>query len=512
MNDELFQFMPLGVESKGLPVESVRIQKHQIPDKQHIDSDYLTKAFAYKFKLPTDYPTYRILDENSARNIEIRSKNYANIYGFDTNNPIWNIQCDADDKRCARYITKFYGNVLGNNSIIKNGVFGNAWNMPQNIVDAGGLELFNVFNNSQFTTDTQVRNFYKNQPDIDYSILQPGDIVGINYPTSSYQQEAVETGTTYNTHVGLVSDVKNGIPIITHNFGVFGVQKEPADKLKAHGKITVAVRPKDNKTSFVSTPSIQSDITLPQEYMTSEMQEFINSAEGSKNLMKELFPNSNPDIVMNLLLGVLKRETNFMQNKVSDQKSLKSKLMQYAKNKYRNYKGLTDETKSSNLTKFKLSTLNSQARQLLGIIQPADLEIPSNAAKAGMYILSRNYDYLKRLQNKYPELGITDDDINAAVISSYNQGMNKYWHLGFDPNTGEAKPEELEQLRYFTDPNNKIWDITATNYKYLNYLGLGKLGDFLYKSFENPHVPYIASGLESQKLINKKLNTDQVKN
>lgn len=420
----------------------------------------------------------------------------------------WDNECPADDIHCARWVTKKYESVVGNKAAIPHGVVSNAWQMPMNVVEKGGKEIYNIYRNQEKPKNTKqlkklVNKQLEKQP-LDLTTLLPGDIVGINFPNSTHFREALKDGTTYNTHVGMVTSINSdGVPIVTHNMGnLGGVRKEPADNLGFSSNITVAVRPKGGGiTPIVVTPK-KSSIYLPKEYQTEEMQQFLNAAEGSLPVMKELFPNADPEIVRNILVSVLKRETNFMTNKVSDQ-GIRGKLKEFAKEWYRQYEGLDNTTKSSNLTKFKLSTLDNQARLMLGITKPEDLEIPHNAAVAGMYILCRNYDYLKRLQQQYPDLGITDEDIKYATISSYNQGMGKYYHLGFDPKTGQKRPQELKRLRYYADPNNKIWDISATDYRHFRRLGLEDFGDFLYRKNEEPHIPYIAAALEAEKLISR---------
>lgn len=213
---------------------------------------------------------------------------------------------------------------------------------------------------------------------------------------------------------------------------------------------------------------------------------------------------------MKAAIGVQKRETNFMNNRVSDQidnmewYDYLNPTSPYYSNKVRKaaryLAGKNEETQSSNMSKFKLSSLNRDERRLLGINTVEDLENPEKAGIASLYTLAKNYDYFRRLQKAYPKLGITDDDIMSLTILSYNQGMGRLYDIGFDRKTGRAIPEELESIRAMSRRDTKVKDINSTNFKHFKTLGMKGVGEFLYnlQSEESQYyTPYISSGLSA---------------
>ena len=183
-----------------------------------------------------------------------------------------------------------------------------------------------------------------------------------------------------------------------------------------------------------------------------------------------------------------------MTNKVSDQ----GKIQQLENDIVEKIKG--PETKSTNTSKMKLASLSINERAFLGIKTKDDLEDPKKAGLAAELYLAKNYDYFKRLQKEYPELGITDEDIINATILSYNQGMGKLYTLGFDKE-GKANPNQLIELRKLADKDTKIKDVSSTKYRFL-----GKLGELLYDKLEDPFQPYISSARQAmeENIINAK--------
>jgi peptidoglycan hydrolase-like protein with peptidoglycan-binding domain len=74
------------------------------------------------------------------------------------------------------------------------------------------------------------------------SKLTPGSIVGIFWPPSSFHETALYESAQekryapFNTHVGIVIAVKDGVPIILHEFGGAGMA-EPYDNLSSSAEI-----------------------------------------------------------------------------------------------------------------------------------------------------------------------------------------------------------------------------------------------------------------------------------
>lgn len=280
-------------------------------------------------------------------------------------------------------------------------------------------------------------------------------------------------------------------------------------------------KPKDSNLFSWFNPKVEEIIYDPKkesynispEKQNDNFTAYAQSVAGASDAIHRIFPEVNMDDVQKLSLGVVKAETNYMNNTLDKQgivSQIKQKLGDLWKynrhylNPFLQKIGVdpfvkqTIENKSSNLTKFKLSNLNQTERNLLGIYSYEDLNNPYKAGLASEYLLAKNYDYFQRLQKKYPSLGITDKDIHDLTALSYNQGMSKLYHIGFDPKTGKIAPEELEAIRNMAKPGARIKDYTSTNYKYLGET----LGNFLYNiEFPTGHPTYISK-------VNKAINTD----
>lgn len=392
--------------------------------------------------------------------------------------------------------------------------------MPQNVVDAGGKWIYNIYDDSfneikdTKTLKAKTQEALKANP-IDYSILKKGDIIGIYMPSSNMHRTALKEGTTKNTHVGIVTGFdEDGMPIIEHN--IHGVHKKDranhlTGSILGSPKIATVTRPKTSQGDIkeMKYSLKQSPFIVSEEYQNDDLTAYANSMAGAANTIKYIYPNANMEDVQEIALGVLKRETNFMTNKKTDQDKI-SQTIDYLGDKWKynrhylngiielfggqGYARQNEENKSSNLAKFKLAALSNDERNLLGIHNKKDLENPIKAGLAAEYYLAKNYDYFKRLQQTYPDLNISDDDIKYLTILSYNQGMNKLYHIGFDPKTGEARPEELKKIRDMAKKDAKIKDYTSTNYKYLGEA----IGEFLYdKEFKQGHTPYISGTLNA---------------
>ena len=349
--------------------------------------------------------------------------------------------------------------------------------MPTNVVKAGGEMIYNIYDKSfdnvkdVSTLKKLTQEKLKENP-LDVKSLAVGDVVGIYMPNSPVHKTALEEGTTKNTHVGIVTGIdKNGIPIVEHN--IHGLHKtDKASDLR----IAVAARPKE---SGVEVKQLHWDLKDSKFKLNAahpkEMDTYMRSLSGLTDIIHTIYPNVNTDDLQQMAIGILKRETNYMT------RPNKGKLQAVA----RFFKDET--TNSSELVKMKYNALTPTERDLIGIKEPKDLNDPKKAAAGVMFLLSRNYDYMQRLSEKYPDLGITKDDVVNATVLSYNQGMSKLRTLGFD-NEGVKDLQEILELRRLSNPETKIKDVTSTNYKYL-----GQLGSWLYDKFEDPYTPYVAS-------------------
>ena len=403
---------------------------------------------------------------------------------------------------CAEWVYNKVMDATGQNY----GVYGDAWKMPKNIVDNGGTEIYNIYDSS-FNKVKDVNSLKKKTKEaisknpFDVRTLQVGDVVGIYMPSSNMHETAMKEGSTFNTHIGIVTGFNSkGIPIIEHNIH----RKHHKDlatnitgSLEGKPQITTVTRPayEEMHTPF-STDSIESKYTNKSD--AQPFKDFANSVAGSKELLSKVFSNIDAEEVERITLAVQGRETGFMKNRSSDQKGI-SGVKESAKKFYRDSIAKKDPmTVSSNLAKTKLSSFTAQERNLLNIHKPSDLEDPKLAGRAAAYLIAKNYDYFVRLKNKYPNLGITMDDVRYLTELSYNQGMRKLKNIGFKD--GVKALEELGAIRKMADANAKVKDISATNYSHL-----GLLGKFIYDTFGEGHTPYISAAEKyRQKLIETK--------
>lgn len=405
--------------------------------------------------------------------------------------------------QCAAWVSKKFDSVVGNTK--QNGVYGNAWTMLKNIEDSGGTMIFNIYDSPEFDnvkTPKELRNktnISLSEAAPDYSQLMAGDIVGIYIPTSSHMTDALEAGTTYNTHVGMVVGEEDGVPIIEHN--ILGkVRRERIDRLTGSigGKpmVTVAARPKNTVSVHGTLPfddSIKSDLEVEIPLHDKEgndrgtrrinnplFSQYKDALAQSRSAFKELYPDVDGDFIEKAAIAILGRETFFMEHKQSDYRKIKDNpgsLRDFISSQVRKTSVTLlrePEIQSRDLTKMKYSSVPSYIRRAIGLESPEQLDTnPTLAGRAVYAVLARNYDYFKRLSEEYPEFGLTKTDIENATIQSYNSGMGSGlgYSLGFDENSGDFDASEIELLRKRGTKGYKEKDPSSTNYPYLGKLG-----------------------------------------
>lgn len=462
---------------------------------KQISDSIVSKLFNTYHYDENNLPYFGPYELNELNNTDINNViNNTDLYNSDDqyDYSVWNNGTPKTGKGCASWVRRKYASVTGGNGYDK-GVGGDAWTMPMNIVNNGGEMIYNIYDTDSFN-NIKTRKDWQNATEsemaknpLDLNKLNVGDVVGIYLPTSPAFEKALKNGTTKNTHVGIITGFdEDGMPIVEHD--------EEGKHLRQRAEelpITVVSRPIDNGVyrKPIEWESTTPTYTLNGVQENDNMYEYMSSAAGFKPIIQKLYPNINPDEIEKIAIAVLGRETNFMNN------TNKGNLQEIG----RLFKD--EEDKSSYLTKFKLKNLSPAERHLIGINNNKDLEDPKKAAAASMLYLSKNYDYFKRLQNKFP-IGITDDDIDNLTILSYNQGMNKLKNIGFIPaseNRSMLAPWELQEIRNLAQPDAKIMDVTSTNYKYLPF------GEDIYNLLEQPYTPYISA---AKNVINNKLITN----
>ena len=402
------------------------------------------------------------------RTINAYKKSLLNKHGFDVK---FSDNDDIDD--CAKFVRKRFDQAVGETR--RNGVNGNAWTMIGNILDHGGQSLYNIYNNDlmkEAKSPNDVARLTKqltNEKAPDFNQVDVGDVIGIYIPGSTHMQEAIDTGTTKNTHVGVVVSIENGTPIVEHKVG----GKVRRDKINNLGGaklgrpiITAIVRPSisEQVEDSISINNKKSDLKIPDKWKNDQLNEYMESLSGMKQVSQSLFKYNNPDFIEKAAIGILGRETFFMNRKQSDvAKNIKhpgSMVMANARKIV--HKMSQRESISGDLTKFKFNSIPENYRKAIGLVDPEQLNNdPSVAARAVYIYLSRAYDFYKRYAKINPHLGMTEEDIENATIDSYNKGI-KY--------TGVSK-KYIEKLRYESNPEHKVKSIASTNYSKVGKFG-----------------------------------------
>ena len=158
------------------------------------------------------------------RGIKIDWSNYEGRNFWRPNNSKW------PKDGCATFPIIVYGKQEKNPD--KNIIDGNAWEISNNIVYDGGIEVYNAFKDvkldSSKTKNIEIRDYLKNilkNKQVNPVKLKVGDIVNIYYPWSDNYSKAYPVALKYQktgkiampvTHVGIVTE-KNGNLYITHN-------------------------------------------------------------------------------------------------------------------------------------------------------------------------------------------------------------------------------------------------------------------------------------------------------
>lgn len=407
--------------------------------------------------------------------------------------------------QCAAWVSKKYDRTVGKTK--QNGVYGNAWNMLKNIEDAGGQMIFNLYDAPEFEDITTPRQLNQRTQEalgnhsLDFSQLAPGDIVGIYIPSSPHMKDTIEGGTTYNTHVGMVVDIEDGVPVVEHN--ILGkVRRERIDKLtgalRGKPQVTVAARPKHSvavadvlpfDTSIKSSLKMEvpvydkngNDTGRKREISNPQFNEYKDALASSKKMFKDIYPDVDSDFIEKAAISILGRETYFMEHKQSDYRKIDgnpggvgSFLSAWLRRAGYRVKKVHPEKQSRDLTKMKFSSVPDMFRKAIGLETPEQLDNdPTVAGRAAYAILARNYDYFQRLAKEYPELGLTKTDIENATIQSYNTGMKSGmgYSLGFNKETGQLDMSEIELLRRRGTEGYKEIDPSSTNWPHVTDFG-----------------------------------------
>ena len=360
---------------------------------------------------------------------------------------------------CAEYVssvTRPYGWVIGD-----------AWEMKNNIESNGGVIKYNIYEDGRFSNVKNVQQLknvteqVKKNNKASSDMFQIGDVVGLYNKSSNMHPTALKDGRgTYNTHVGVVTDIKDGKPVISHNI---------------HGKLHHDAFDKLS-IGWIGSPASKIGQYKPKKEPNT-LDEKINVY--SKDLTEILAPGLDNKVLAENIKGILRLETGLGANKPSDSDISRTKVQRFILGEP------TDESKiSRGIGKLKTAGIPDEIKYFLDI---KDDDVSDDAGiKGAIYKYIDAYSRFKKYSEKNPQLHLTQDDIHNMSILAYNQGTGKLMNLGYN-NPNMSIDEEVAKLRSLYRGNVK--DISSTNYKYLPE----SMGQVLYNmEYPEGHPTYIS--------------------
>ena len=424
-----------------------------------------------------------------------------------------NIPSKLDEPRCAAGMC----NILEGNGVLTEAIgvkYKDAWDLFESMEGAdNSTSIYNIYDSNLFDNidvDTPIELLkditgkVKKKSQTKASDYKIGDIVGLYWQGSSHHEETLGSK-THNTHSGFVSNIVDGVPIITHNVNGKVVQ-QPYNELS---------------TAWIRRPN--EDVEIKSKY---EITDDINSIGTDELAIVNLetkynskLSNKRRDVVENILQRATYNSTKIPEilNSSVDPAWLKSatfgitgvesgvgfnapRTVEQARSENAGLQGIAydiagkeDSGISLGIGKTKFASLDKFARQYFDINSPEDLADDNKAVDAVSYILTKNYELFKDYAKQYPSLGLTEQDIRNMAILSYNQGSNRLIGTGRvdDNRTPEEEIAALRALYEGTAP-----DISSTKYRFGNKLVPG-LGDAVYNTalavgLEQPGEQYIS--------------------
>ena len=267
----------------------------------------------------------------------------------------------------------------------------------------------------------------------------------------------------------VVSGIKDGVPIITHNL---------------HGKLV------HSKYNTLTVGWIGAPKTTNVEYGNSSKETDTASLikhYGTK-MTKESKLNIDAQQVQDDIYGILKVETSLGDRTPSESDVKSSKIQRQVLGK-----NSSDEAISQGIGKIKINSFTKQEQSFLGLNNKT-INDNQTSIKAATFLYLKNYKKFEEYSKKNPHLGITPDDLRVMTILSYNQGTDKLLKLGYN-NSNMTFKEELESLRKL-GTDEKVNDISSTKFQYLPDV----IGQPLYEAkYKGGHKSYPNRVLEHGK-------------
>ncbi len=397
-----------------------------------------------------------------------------------------NIPSTLEDKRCSAGMCK----ILENNKVPTTSLgikYVDAWNMLENMNTKGNSDMvFNIYDDKAFnklnsdSSESEIKKItsdVKKRKQTKASDYKVGDIVGIYWPGSEHHKETLNS-ITHNTHSGFVSDIKNGVPIITHNVGG-KVKQQPYTQLQtgwiSRPNSNVVVESKYDGSDY---ENVDLDKNLYSNF-ENKIEKKLNPKESkvvmsimqrakhnSKTIPEILNSSVDPKWLEAATFGITGVETGGGINAPREIKDLTTgstkKILRgfaYA------YKGKTDENISLGVGKVKLKNIDNFAKKYFDVNTVQDLADDNKTVDIISYQLVKNYEIFKDYAKQYPQLKLKDQDVKNMAILAYNQGTNILLKTGRNTTNPKSSKEQLAALKKLY--KGTVADISSTNYKYL---------------------------------------------
>jgi len=400
----------------------------------------------------------------------------------------------------------------------------NAWDIKENMDKMqNSTEVYNIYDNPKFKNVNNAVDLVRTTWDVkkdnqtNASMYKTGDVVGIFYPASSHHSEVLNSK-TYNTHVGFVSGIENGVPMVTHNISGT-VITEPYSNLNtgwiqrpnADMKISEMEHqydPEPTPSAFEKNPQLLTNFeakkgrTLSLDERTIVSNVIERASTSSQNLPKLLNSDIDSDWLEAAVVGIAGVESSAGINAPRSRENIEEtstlQTLAYAATEK------ADEDISLGVTKTKFNSLDKFSREYFDIKTPEDLGDDNKAIDNTTYTLIKYHDSFKNYALQYPELGLTDEDIKSMTLLAHNRGDKKLLTLGrrtdnksddsyYEDSAFKSYIEEIQSMRNQTTEGSYISDVSATKYKHFDKIGLKGVGQKLY-NLENPegHETYVS--------------------
>ena len=360
------------------------------------------------------------------------------------------IPSTLEETRCAAGMCS----ILEGNDVLTEAIgvkFKDAWDLNESMANAkNSREIFNIYTDKAFdnvdvnTTEKELKDItkkIKKKRQTSASNYEIGDIVGLYWDGSDHHLETLKSK-SHNTHSGFVSDIVDGVPIITHN--VEGsVRQQPYDQL-----VTAWIRRPNENITLRSTYDASAAEELPDniEFVENYKKRFPNgevtderasqiqsiakrATFNSINIPKILNSSVDPEWLKNTTIAITGVESGFGNNTprtVQEARKLKGGLQGLGYDYY----DVKDKDISLGISKVKYSTIDGFARQYFDVNSVEDLSDDNKMLDITSYRLAKNYELFKDYAKQYPSLGFTETDIRNMAVLSHNQGTKKLLKTG----------------------------------------------------------------------------------